>query len=207
MLKTKRRTDEELRRQKKKTMQKKKRRRRRRRWRARKEVFHVRDSPRESRDSKKRRPAEKRLDSSLRPAANEGTGSPLSFLLHSFASLSIRLSVSPLSFSYSLLSSREGRPRARGGPTAVPFNAPTPHFRDIDASIIRPSKRERERKSRDNDAKLTRETGDKHVPNMRVNLSRSADIAESDSSAETRGLFLLISYADISAHLLSKTSS
>lgn len=43
---------------------------------ARKGVFHVRDSPaRESRDSKKWRPAEKRLDSNLRPAANEGMGS------------------------------------------------------------------------------------------------------------------------------------
>lgn len=38
---------------------------------------------------------------------------------------------------------------------------------------------------------------------MRVNLSRSADIAESDSSAGTRGLFLLISYADISYAVFS----
>lgn len=81
------------------------------------------------RDSKNRRPAEKRLDSSLRPAANEGMGSPLSFPLHSFTSLSIRLSASLLSSSPILCFPWEIGPVSQTDPTVwgstkVPFNPP-----------------------------------------------------------------------------------
>ena len=130
-LKAKRRTDEKQRSQrKKKTTQKKKK--------MRKGVFHVRDSPaRESRDSKKRRPAEKRLDANLHPAAltKEWVSSPL-FLPSSSRRFSIRRRFGPILFR-SHLTSRE-RPHERSrrespsvvlssppeGSTKVPFNAP-----------------------------------------------------------------------------------
>lgn len=73
------------------------------------------------------------------------------------------------------------------GSTKVPFTASDsgaalPRYRCIDDEA---RKREKEKEIVYNDAKLTRETGDKHVLSMRVSLSRSSDIAESDSSAET----------------------
>lgn len=81
----------------------------------------------------------------------------------------------------------------REGSTKVPFNAPDsgaalPRYRCIDDEAEKESERdkEKEREIAYNDAKLTRETGDKHVLSMRVSLSRSSDTAESDSSAETR---------------------